>query len=299
MKKLIYISLTVAYLLVFVGCTQLDNLSKNSNDNKRVKVTQKMLFHGYSNYAKIINNDGEIVGYYSIKQNPLEKNELFFKAPFIQTNENSTQMQSIVSVQQIDFIVNNINAKELAGQLSVYAQPYNKQLFGNNVTFSLLNGNTGSSSNTAMNAPAFAPESGNNIDMYVPDLLDITFPTITKSNGMLPYCYYKDFVLRWNADPKNENGLVVVVEWDGTDIYGTGYKEYVRNADVITSDNGECVLKNEIFDGIPQGAFAKITLLRGNIEVTEVTSEGKPQTFIVVAASEAILPFIMVKEIGN
>ena len=127
----------------------------------------------------------------------------------------------------------------------------------------------------------------------------ISSPNIETAEELLPYCYHKNFKLKWNADPKNENGLVVVVEWAGTDMYGTRHGKFVRNADIIPFDNGECVLNEELFDDIPQGALAKLLLVRGNIEMLQnhANELGEEDVFRVVAASETILPFIMVRNI--
>jgi hypothetical protein len=135
--------------------------------------------------------------------------------------------------------------------------------------------------------------------MYVPEVVKITTPKIETPE--VPYCYYKNFMLEWNADLKNENGLVVAIEWAGTDMFGTHYKEVIRNADVIQIDNGKTVLKNEIFDGIPHGAMVKLLLIRGNIEKIEkyINEEETNQEFNIVAVSEAILPVSLVREIEN
>ena len=135
--------------------------------------------------------------------------------------------------------------------------------------------------------------------MYVPELVEIISPGVETSQELLPYCYYRNFVLKWNADPQNENGLVVAVEWNGSDIFGKHYGEYVLTADILPHDNGSAILNDRMFAGIPQGAIANLILLRGNIEILEgfINEHGAEEAYRLVAASEATLPFIMVKEI--
>ena len=110
----------------------------------------------------------------------------------------------------------------------------------------------------------------------------------------------KRLFLKWNTDLKNENGLVVVVEWSG--MYVTGQKEnkYVRNIDVITDDNGSTTLKNEIFNGIPENAIAFITLLRGNIAIVDdyYSKQGNVDPYSLIAETHAILPFVLVRNLN-
>jgi hypothetical protein len=305
MKKYIYILLAAICLSVITGCQNSDLPTPTNDPNKRVKVTQKMLFVGYTPYAKILNHDGEKIGYIATKQNSIDEAEMSFVLPSTfdrsfdyETNGNAAPPKQ----RHIGFAVNGAFAKELATNL---VKP-NRQFFGTNVNFSVFKDRAGG----MMKSPGEGePEPGDagddegkggiTISMYVPELLHITSPNIENPEDLLPYCYYDNFVLGWNADPQNENGLVVVVEWNGTDLYGNEYKEYVRSADIIKNDNGSCVLNNALFDGIPHGALVNIQLIRGNIDVEGkiIHEDGSEEYFVFVAASQAILPIILVREI--
>ena len=295
MKKYIYISLAAICLSVIAGCRNADLPKPTDDQNKQAKVTQKMLFVGYTPYSKILECDCEKIGYLSTKQNSIDPAEISFALPsaFERDVENTNGNVSAAPPRprNIGFAVNGNLARELAANMT---QP-NNQYFGTNVKFSLFNTNTGSN-NGVMKAPG---NDDNSTTMYVPELLEITSPHIATADELLPYCYYKDFVLGWNADPQNENGLVVVVEWNGTDLYGNEYKEYVRNADILTNDNGRAVLNNALFDGIPHGALVNIQLIRGNIANLDgfINGEGVPEEFTLVAGSQVILPIILVREI--
>jgi len=295
MKKFIYISLAAICLSVTTGCRNSELPVPTNDSNKQPKVTQKMLFVGYTPYSKILECDCEKIGYLSTKQNSIDAAEISFYLPaaFERGFENSAGNVNAAppKPRNIGFAINGTYTRDLAVNMT---KP-NSQFFGTNVKFSLFNVNT--------NGGGMMKTPGNDdtsTTMYVPELLEITSPHIATADELLPYCYYKNFVLGWNADPQNANGLVVVVEWNGSDLYGSEYKAYVRNADIITNDNGSAVLNNALFDGIPHGALVNIKLIRGNIANLEgfINGEGVPEEFTLVAGSQVILPIILVREIN-
>ena len=82
-----------------------------------------------------------------------------------------------------------------------------QDMFGKTISFKINTG-IGLSKNGASSSKT-------EIEMYVPELVEITNPKIESEDELLPICYFKDFVLEWNADPKNEEGLVVIAEYFG------------------------------------------------------------------------------------
>lgn len=102
------------------------------------------------------------------------------------------------------------------------------------------------------------------IEMYVPQMINIIKPSITKEEELLPLCYYDGFVLGWNADQNNRNGVVIIVEWMGNMVIGSDIPDTHIRRTCIVEDNGECVLSNSMFDGIPDTAVCHLTILRGN-----------------------------------
>jgi hypothetical protein len=129
--------------------------------------------------------------------------------------------------------------------------------------------------------------------MYVPELVEITMPTIETEADLFPYCYYKDFVIGWIADNKNRDGLVVLAEWLGTKIGEEKEDVYIRNIDIITEDLGEAVLNDKLFDNIPDNALTYITLLRGNIELLDI----EDQSYRIFGESHVVLPMILVRDL--
>ncbi len=234
----------------------------------------------YSNY---FNNDSYLAGYSSVKQNSLSDEEL---VPIFVEQENGLK-----STKQIAFTANNHDV--LAGVSNLKSSPITKghdlfnSWYGQDVKFIL-------SSNSKLKSASSADTVA--IEMYVPELVEILSPPIETAQELYPYCYYDNFILKWNADVNNENGLVVIVEWLGT-VLSEDVDEatYVRNIDVINEDDGEVVLNSKLFDNIPNKALAYVTLLRGNIEIAELDST----SYRVFGESHAILPMVLVREINN
>ncbi|WP_300905948.1 hypothetical protein [uncultured Bacteroides sp.] len=134
------------------------------------------------------------------------------------------------------------------------------------------------------------------VSMYVPKMIEILSPAIKNEDDLYPLCYYKEMELRWNADENNPNGIMVVVEWTGTMIFGEDNPDvYIRRTDVINEDSGSIVLKDEMFKDIPDTALVYITLLRGNVENFLVDD----YSYKLMAESHQILPIILIRNLRN
>jgi len=134
-------------------------------------------------------------------------------------------------------------------------------------------------------------EEGSRINFYIPDIIRISSPEVLGEGDLLPLCDYKSFILRWNADPLNEKGVTVVVEWYGSVIFGNEKEgSYVRCSDVFP-DTGEALLSREMFDGIPDTGLCHMTVVRGNVE--NVLAGDYSYKFVGV--SEEVLDFILIR----
>ena len=72
--------------------------------------------------------------------------------------------------------------------------------------------------------------------------------------------------MKWNADSNNENGVLVIIEWDGTMILGEHYPDtYVRRVDCFP-DLGELTINPHMFDDIPDTALCKLYIGRGSVD---------------------------------
>ncbi|MFV0391664.1 MAG: hypothetical protein ACK5KP_07270 [Paludibacteraceae bacterium] len=245
-----------------------------------------------------------MVGYTSLSEDPLARNilgtinDLATFEREIETNNTGLNRIKSISDSDIEIKINGVSIDKInvigtrTGMMKI--KNVQDELFGKNVTFTF-------SRKASASGSGILPKD-ESVTMYVPEIVEIKSPLIQDVTQLLPNCYYKDFILQWNADPNNENGLVVVVEWNGVSVTGEKINEYVRNIDVLTNDNGNAILNNKLFDNIPQGGVANIMLIRGNIEILETIdfdtlSEEVKETFRIVAASSASLPMVMVKQI--
>lgn len=300
MKRNIYFYV-VFFAVILYSCKDASIEKDKSNQTAENKVTENVLFTGKTVYSKILRTDTKILGYSSQKDNSLSKEFLEILDETTSQLDSTNSAMKVKGFGAVSLTVNGINLSDLSNNIPSGLQRIKAAapvLYGQNVSFTL-------SRNIPQNIKGSQKSkssilSDTTVTMYVPELVEISSPKVETSKDLMPYCFYKDFVLKWNTDLKNENGLVVVVEWSG--MYVTGQKEnkYVRNIDVITDDNGSTTLKNEIFNGIPENAIAFITLLRGNIAIVDdyYSKQGNVDQYSLIAETHAILPFVLVRNLN-
>ena len=88
-------------------------------------------------------------------------------------------------------------------------------------------------------------------------------PYSTKCNPT-PLCYFKDMEIEWNPDYNNKNGVVILVEWQGSTVSEPTKNIHIIAGDIV-ADNGQVVLRNELFDNIPNEAIVNLWIMRANI----------------------------------
>lgn len=195
-----------------------------------------------------------IAGISSIRENPLKNEFVYgFSTPLggnIMTRSGCGDNNTFaVSVNYID-LTTDVTTK--TGE-----EIHFKPLFGDKVHYRI--------SNKSVNTRSELPEPIE-IDMYVPELINITFPLVEREEDFYPLCLYNSFMIRWNADIKNENGVLVVVEWHGSMVFGEDNENaYVRCIDLVV-DSGETFINPAMFKDIPDTALCTLTILRGNVE---------------------------------
>jgi hypothetical protein len=284
MKKIILI-----LSIVLLSCDNKTTENEAKVDDKTTeigsvaaeKVSVKILYLGQTNYMKVLQNN-PIIGYSSSTSDPLSDNKFVAFDGSIQTPLTKKSSQSDVNV-----LINGKNISDLKNLTLVTKdqrtsnQDFISDLYGTDVSFT-LSPVTKSQDN-----------SGKSISLYIPNLVEITSPKIETDADLYPYCYYEDFVLRWNPDLRNENGLVIVVEWYGFR-FGQNENLYVRNCDLLQIDDGEEVLNSALFDEIPDNALCYITLIRGNLENIELEEN---IAYLVAGESHAVLPLILVRDL--
>lgn len=134
--------------------------------------------------------------------------------------------------------------------------------------------------------------SSTEVSLYIPKTIEITTPLVTSDEDFYPFCYSKDFVLRWNKDPKNQNGVIVVIEWFGVTAGQGDYEAHIRRIDLL-DDTGEALLDEELFAGLPNTALINLTLLRGNIENIDLNN----CTYKISGEAHAYLSIVLVTRI--
>jgi hypothetical protein len=107
---------------------------------------------------------------------------------------------------------------------------------------------------------AYAPHGlRTNIKETIPTVNETTWFSIDRNQ----------FEFSWNEDPRNEDGILVMVEWSGA--FGNQVPAEVESTDpvkraVVISDTGHATVPASLFDGIPQGARFNMLLMRSNYE---------------------------------
>lgn len=138
--------------------------------------------------------------------------------------------------------------------------------------------------------------SSKDVEMYVPHLVEITKPEILNDSELLPYCFSENLVLEWNADPNNDEGLMVAVEYVGMSANPNMDKaEHILNTDFIEDDSGSWTMNNDLWTGIPDTGIVHLILLRGNVGISEI--DGELNKFF--AETHAVVSIILIKDMDS
>lgn len=134
------------------------------------------------------------------------------------------------------------------------------------------------------------------ISMYVPKELEIYNPPVNNDLEVVPYCFATDFVLEWNADYNNKEGLVVVADYNGmTAVPGKGVNKHITNTLNIKEDNGRAILDNDLWKGIPDTGIVTLSILRGNVKIEEIDEEN----YKLYALTQAVMPLVIIKNLNT
>ncbi len=87
----------------------------------------------------------------------------------------------------------------------------------------------------------------------------------------VPFCYYEDMEITWNANPIPNQKIFVITLWKGLLLKEPSAEEIVMHADVL-DDDGQAVLGNYMFDDMPDEALVALMLVRAN--TIRVTTDG-------------------------
>lgn len=272
MKKMKNLIIILSGIIIFsTSCTKPDTNILNKEENN--SLIQNTLYKGKTKYLLFFENTDYFVGFSSLQSNPLSKYRTVTKiSDDINKLKNSNTKLSIYA-----------NGIEIGNSVKKNQCAVSEQLYGKNVSFVFKNKTVYKSGNT------------DSVTMYIPELVSITSPPVNQPEDLLPLCYYENFILKWNADTENKNGLVVTVEWLGK-VYGDKDQEtFVRNVDIIPKDDGEVVLNKNLFKDIPNFAMVHITLLRGNIDTANIEND----SYKIFGESHTDLHLVLVKDLNH
>lgn len=260
MKRYIFFICTA---IIFLSCNgemgKVEHIAKPTEVEQEYRATTSFIFKGSSVYSKFFDeNVDREAAFYSTKVNVNKRSLLGID----KINLDKTQTKSS-SINRFSILANGIDlsmigisddtrsedtASEIDGRLA--------DLFGKEISFTV-------------DFPTDArSSSGVEVNMYIPHIIDINYP-IASHTELQPLCPHDDLIVVWNKDELNDNGVIVIVEWDG-DMIGQDFRnEGVRTIDIV-DDTGEAILNTALFEDIPDFAMINITLLRGNIDIVEL-----------------------------
>jgi len=285
MKKIIYF---LVIMLCITGCNTKEEIHNPAEDIQTPEtagqVIQEIIYNQYSKYAKYFDANVDIeVSYGSSSSHPMQTRG--FSAQEITLSRDGAL--STRSGAESRIITINGKTPEQLNQLTAIQTrgggdpTLTHDLYGQEVTFTIKE------SILVNDVPVLIDTA---ITMYVPKMAEIAYP---KAHQVLyPVCKFNNYRLQWDKDLLNDNGMVIIVEWDGDMLEGSVLNTYIQRIDIV-EDNGETIIKPEMFEDIPHTAIARVSILRGNIEIAEITED---MVYKFYAESNASLRTIILKE---
>lgn len=292
MNKLI--SITILIVAFLTSCSNIKDIEQNSpqEDNSEVVfikpkasysrsiLKDTIIAYDLGKYAEYGYPTDYIAGITSSHLNPLDKK---FVYGYTSISSPCSITKGLSEAIPINISINDVALNADYTTKSSPKQANLKDMFGSAVTYNLSDPQHTKSGES----------DGVNVDMYVPKIIEIQYPEIYSQEQLYPLCLYNRFKLKWNADNENENGVMVVVEWHGSMVFGEDYPNaYIRSTDMVP-DTGETYLKPEMFNGIPDTALCTLTILRGNIENELVNGV----LCKLVAESHQCIQFILIRNV--
>ena len=284
MKNIIKTLQLLSFLFVAVSCVkpEAEMISMNEDiedaeiiilESSYMKDRNIAAFHGLPGKYKAVFDNPDVRLGISSSHNSQSGGEsvLAFCDPKDKSRLDKTQMNKIL-----------INGKNVFSPSTKSGDGAIAEMFGEDVSFDL----------SGMN-PSTKGSGKGSVQLYSPAPLRISFPAVPSEGGRYPVCYDQSFTVRWNADTKNKNGVLVVVKWNGAVLFGYDYTStYVVHSKTFP-DNGSAVLPASMFEGIPDTAFCSLILLRGDVENINIDD----LDYQVLAETHDMLDFVLVSNI--
>lgn len=270
MQKSLY--KTIVILTTFFICLSCESEDKNlvakpevNQQNKELLENKyRLLDYSVNPYYAYFKKTDNTIGFNNLKADFNKKYSFVEHVDFKNGKKNNLSLNN--KRIQPDNLKNSLSVEE-------------SDIYGKKVTFKL-------------NSTKSSTES-EQIEMYIPEKLFVTSPVSIK-NKSIP-AYYKNFKLKWNADPKNQNGLMIAVEYFGETVGKKETGDHLQIIDYIDEDDGEYTVDENMFEDIPNLSFVDVILLRGNIDINEIDGE----SWKTYAEAHQRIPIILIKDLNT
>ncbi|MGB0199042.1 MAG: hypothetical protein ACPF80_03290 [Flavobacteriaceae bacterium] len=266
-------------LLVLTSCMN----EKKQDNTDVISTTQDAVITNFYNviddtpnvYENYIKSADHAIGYTALKSSPLNSYKILEVKP---QSESAAQYAIHTEGEAIQsYGITNGTSKE--------------NIYGNRVTFKVRKPGT-----VGYGIGEVETFNESEVSMYIPELVSISNPKVSTAEEQFPSCYVEDLVIEWNADPDNENGLMVFAEYFGDNAIPQNEESiHIMNIDYIEGDDGKAVLNPELFEGVPNLGIVHLILLRGNVTIEDI--EGELYKFF--AESHVRLPIVLVRDLNT
>ena len=242
MKKCFFYGTVVLLSSLLMACETVSEEPTKQQEKIRI------LSQSSTPYAPLLDNAQEIFAWYSFTDMHLFQDSASF-IPLSLNDEKNTivvdnQVNLSLSVQDTCIISN-------AGANSVF-----------NLYRSI-----------SLNNYSISTELQSSVELKNFDPIKIIRPNATECDPM-PFCYYEKLEIEWNAEEDNENGVIIIAEWNGSNAYYdvTDHTSIIT-ADVV-EDNGVAVLNNAFFADMPHGALVNLWIIRATFAEVDMHQNG-------------------------
>lgn len=276
-------------IFLFVGCAE-DKLEEavpmmEPEGSSVLTITSDDFAH--SQYSTVIHNDMGIYKELAVKPDVQVciSSSRFFPLDEERIEASFTPFQSSTKSADYDASRISINGNYLFApptKSDKQSPNFIKNLFGGNVCFDLYGFGT----------PTKGGDNGSSVDLYAPEIVRISFPSsVVTDDNTLPVCHYKDFVVRWNADPNNNNGVSILTQWTGIVAFGDDYPPTEVLHLATFPDSGEVTLDESMFEDMPDTALCSLIVARGDV----MNMNNNDEIYQLVIGTYDVLSFILVR----
>lgn len=274
MRYIIYkISAPVFIILLLSGCT------KDEEDHfplmKQIPTFMEYLNFGNSNYNGYI----ALQSYKGFGTDDFSDDNAVYKAKARVMSKDGRYLNlGALSIGDISLTADNNNHYDLL--TSDFGRHATRHLYGRDIAL-------------GFSGPGTLSARDGEQTMYIPMPLEISKPDWDISgNNVLA----GNPVIEWNADAENDKGVIVLVEFnpnnvDNRETFGANHTP-VKHI-LVTEDDGKYTLQLNKIERIPKGAIIRLSLIRANFTIFELTEAGEDLDIAAYAYTNASARFEM------